>query len=106
MKNSPILAFFGVTTTPLLVCLDQSLGAGPQLVQNWTEQDLLPSWSPGTPGGRAGSEDHRHHHLLPGSVQGLPGQEVSVLLGLALPQALSNLSDRELCIKSISGQIF
>lgn len=89
------------------VCLDQSLRAGPQLVQNWTEQDLLPSWSPGTLGRGAGSEDHGHHHLLPGSVQGIPGQEVSVLLGLDLPLGVSSPSDRELCIKtSISGEIF
>lgn len=101
-----LVLFFGVTI-PLPFCLDQSLGARPQLVQNWTEQDLLPSGSPGTPGRRAGPEDHRHHHLLPGCVQGVPGQEVSVLLALGLPLALSSLSDRELCIEtSISGQIF
>ena len=31
----------------------------------------------GPPGGGVGPEDHRHHHRLPGLMQGLPGREVS-----------------------------
>lgn len=51
---------------------DQSIGAGSQLVQNWTKQDFFPSWCPGTSWGRKGPKDHRHHYLLPGGMQGIP----------------------------------
>lgn len=78
------------------VHLDQSLGAGPQLIQNWTEQDLFPRWCPGTLRGRTRPEDHRHYHLLPGSLQRIPGQKVRVLLRLAFLVVILSLFVREL----------
>lgn len=56
---------------------DPGFRIGPELVQNRTEQDIFQSWRFGALRGRKGSEDYRHHYLLPGCLQRLPGQEVS-----------------------------
>lgn len=57
--------------------LDQSPGARQQPVPHRPEQSVLPGRSASPLRGRAGPEDHRRHHWLPGLLQGLPGQEVS-----------------------------
>lgn len=73
----PLYSFpFSISSPPHSHPLDPGPGARPQPVSCWPKQDLFPGRGPGTAGGRAGPEGHRHHSVFPSSSQGLPGPQV------------------------------
>lgn len=56
--------------------VDSSTRAWWQPLPYRPEQNIFQSWSPGSLRGRERPEDHRHHYLLPGRLQRIPGTQV------------------------------